>query len=120
MKFVYVDETGGKDQSDAFVMTGLLIDAYSLRICTVTFDDMIRKFLAGIVRRRSNSRPGPLSMGQKAGVKSVMWNERNLSAKFAVSQLSTQGFIPSPSRFKHLTTPQGMLLTVSRLATAIG
>jgi hypothetical protein len=51
MKFVYVDETGAKDQSDAFVMTGLLIDAYSLRICTVTFDDMIRKFLAGIVRR---------------------------------------------------------------------
>jgi len=46
MKFVYVDETGNKDQSDVFVMTGLLIDAYSLRICTVTFDDMIREFLA--------------------------------------------------------------------------
>src|SRR5262249_38659459 len=45
MKFVYVDETGNKDQSDVFVMTGLLIDAYSLRICTATFDDMIREFL---------------------------------------------------------------------------
>src|SRR5262249_45670649 len=46
MKFVYVDETGNKDQSDVFVMTGLLIDAYSLRLCTVTFDDMIRELLA--------------------------------------------------------------------------
>jgi len=45
MKFVYVDETGDKSQSDIFVMTGLLIDAYSLRICTVTFDDMITEFL---------------------------------------------------------------------------
>src|SRR5262249_33343496 len=45
MKFVYVDESGNKDQSDVFVMTGLLIDAYSLRISTATFDDMITTFL---------------------------------------------------------------------------
>jgi Protein of unknown function (DUF3800) len=46
MKFVYVDETGDKGQSDVFVMTGLLIDAYSLRKYTATFDDMITTFLA--------------------------------------------------------------------------
>jgi hypothetical protein len=45
MKFVYVDETGDKGQSDVFVMTGLLIDAYSLRKYTATFDDMITEFL---------------------------------------------------------------------------
>src|SRR5215471_6665585 len=46
MKFVYVDGTGDKGQSDVFVMTGLLIDAYSLRKYTATFDGMIAAFLA--------------------------------------------------------------------------
>jgi len=46
MKFVYVDETGDKNQSDVFVMTGLLIDAYRLRKYTATFDAMITEFLA--------------------------------------------------------------------------
>ena len=32
MKFVYVDEFGDQGQSDIFVMAGLLIDAYRLRI----------------------------------------------------------------------------------------
>jgi hypothetical protein len=45
MKFVYVDETGGRDQSDVFVMTGLLIDAYRLRKYTASFDGMITAFL---------------------------------------------------------------------------
>lgn len=31
VKFAYIDESGGRDQSDAFVMTGLLIDACRLR-----------------------------------------------------------------------------------------
>ena len=46
MKFVYVDETGDKGQSDVFVMTGLLIDAYSLRKYTASFDRMLMAFLA--------------------------------------------------------------------------
>jgi hypothetical protein len=46
MKFVYVDETGDKGQSDVFVMTGLLIDAYSLRKYTASFDRMLTAFLA--------------------------------------------------------------------------
>lgn len=31
MKFIYVDESGGSDQSDVFVMCGLMVDAYKLR-----------------------------------------------------------------------------------------
>jgi Protein of unknown function (DUF3800) len=46
MKFVYVDETGDKGQSDVFVMTGLLIDAYRLRKYTASFDEMLTAFLA--------------------------------------------------------------------------
>jgi hypothetical protein len=45
MKFVYVDESGDQGQSDVFVMTGLLIDAYRLPKYTSTFDKMITAFL---------------------------------------------------------------------------
>jgi Protein of unknown function (DUF3800) len=46
MKFIYVDESGGSTQSDVFVMTGLLVDAYRLRKYTAEFDKMIVDFLA--------------------------------------------------------------------------
>jgi len=46
MKFVYVDESGDKTQSDVFVMTGILVDAYRLRKYTAEFDKMIVDFLA--------------------------------------------------------------------------
>jgi len=38
MKFCYVDESGDKPQSDVFVMTGVLVDAYKLRKHTARFD----------------------------------------------------------------------------------
>jgi hypothetical protein len=40
-----VDESGNKDQSDVFVMAGLLVDAYRLRKHTAAFDEMIASFL---------------------------------------------------------------------------
>jgi len=46
MKFTYVDESGGRDHTDVFVMVGLLIDAYRLRKYTSQFDTMIADFLA--------------------------------------------------------------------------
>jgi len=52
MKFVYVDESGDKGQSDVFVMTGLLVDAYLLRKYTASFDDMITAFLEKHPRSR--------------------------------------------------------------------
>jgi hypothetical protein len=104
MKFVYVDETGGEDQSDVFVMTGLLIDAFNLRICTVTFDDMITEFLKTHPKVKTELKTQAIINGSKAGAKTIMWNERNLSTNFALSRLDTQSFIPSLSRFKHSTT----------------
>ena len=46
MKFCYVDESGDKPQSDVFVMTGVLVDAYKLRKHTARFDQLIADFLA--------------------------------------------------------------------------
>ena len=46
MKFIYVDESGSKDQSDVFVMAGLLVDAYRLRKYTDVFNKLISDFLA--------------------------------------------------------------------------
>lgn len=45
MKFVYVDESGGPNQSDVFVMIGLLVDAYRLRKKTADFDDLLNDLL---------------------------------------------------------------------------
>jgi Protein of unknown function (DUF3800) len=42
MKFAYVDESGGRDQSDVFVMVGLLEDAYRLRKTTMDFDQLLK------------------------------------------------------------------------------
>jgi hypothetical protein len=30
MKFIYIDESGSRDQGDVFVMCGLMVDAYPL------------------------------------------------------------------------------------------
>ena len=69
MKFVYVDETGDKGQSDVFVMTGLLIDAYRLRKHTASFDGTITAFLA----RHPNS---PKELKTKAFINGDMgWNK---------------------------------------------
>jgi hypothetical protein len=38
MKFIYVDESGARDQGDVFVMCGLTVDAYKLRKKTEDFD----------------------------------------------------------------------------------
>jgi len=46
MKFVYTDESGSEDQSDVFVICGLMVDAYKLRKKTAEFDQMLRNFLA--------------------------------------------------------------------------
>ena len=45
MKFVYVDESGGRDQSDVFVMVGLLVDACRLRKKTTDFDKLLKNLL---------------------------------------------------------------------------
>jgi len=41
MKFIYVDESGGRDQGDVFTMCGLMVDAYKLRKKTADFDQKL-------------------------------------------------------------------------------
>lgn len=46
MKFIYVDESGGRDQGDVFVMCGLMVDAYKLRKKTADFDAKLEAILS--------------------------------------------------------------------------
>jgi Protein of unknown function (DUF3800) len=46
MKFIYVDESGGRDQGDVFVMCGLMVDAYKLRKKTSDFDAKLEALFA--------------------------------------------------------------------------
>lgn len=46
MKFIYVDESGARDQGDVFVMCGLMVDAYKLRKKTADFDIKLEAMFA--------------------------------------------------------------------------
>jgi hypothetical protein len=46
MKFIYVDESGGRDQGDVFVLCGLMVDAYKLRKKTADFDTKLEALFA--------------------------------------------------------------------------
>jgi Protein of unknown function (DUF3800) len=46
MKFVYVDESGSRDQGDVFTMCGLMVDAYKLRKKTEDFDTKLEAIFA--------------------------------------------------------------------------
>lgn len=46
MKFIYVDESGARDQGDTFVMCGLMVDAYKLRKKTADFDKKLETIFA--------------------------------------------------------------------------
>ena len=46
MKFIYVDESGARDQGDVFVMCGLMVDAYKLRKKTEDFDQRLEALFA--------------------------------------------------------------------------
>ena len=46
MKFIYIDESGSRDQGDVFVTCGLMVDAYKLRRKTAEFDARLEAILA--------------------------------------------------------------------------
>ena len=52
MKFIYVDESGGPDQSDVFAICGLMVDAYGLRKKTQDFDELLKGMFAGLPVQR--------------------------------------------------------------------
>ena len=59
MKFMYVDESGGPDIGDAFVMCGVMVDAYKIRSKTQALDDMLQDML-----RRHPGQATELKTGQ--------------------------------------------------------
>lgn len=46
MKFIYADESGGRQEGDVFVMCGLMVDAYKLRKKTADFDAKLEAIFA--------------------------------------------------------------------------
>jgi hypothetical protein len=46
MKFIYADESGGREEGDVFVMCGLMVDAYKLRKKTADFDAKLETIFA--------------------------------------------------------------------------
>ena len=46
MKFIYIDESGARNQGDVFVMCGLMVDAYKLRKKTEEFDRRLEAVFA--------------------------------------------------------------------------
>jgi len=46
MKFIYADESGGREEGDVFVMSGLMVDAYKLRKKTADFDAKLEMIFA--------------------------------------------------------------------------
>jgi hypothetical protein len=54
MKFIYIDESGARDQSDVFVMCGLMVDAYKLRKKTEDFDRRLEELFALHPGNRTN------------------------------------------------------------------
>ena len=46
MKFIYIDESGSRDEGDVFVTCGLMVDAYKLRKKTADFDARLEALFA--------------------------------------------------------------------------
>src|SRR5436190_2102732 len=92
MKFVYVDETGDKGQTDVLVMTGLLIDAYLLRKHTASFDRMLTTFLA--------KHPGtPKELKTKVFINgSGGWSRLATRRGSPISLLGSAAIVAGPSR----------------------
>jgi hypothetical protein len=54
MKFIYVDESGARDQGDVFIMCGLMVDAYKLRKKTEDFDLQLEAVFTNHEGKRSD------------------------------------------------------------------
>ena len=71
MKFIYVDESGGRDQGDVFTMCGLMVDAYKLRKKTKILTQSWRPSLQEIPECATISRPADSSTVREAGATSM-------------------------------------------------
>jgi hypothetical protein len=75
MKFIYVDESGSRDQGDVFVMCGLMVDAYKLRKKTEDFDRLLEAVFANHEGNRSDFKTSRFING-KSGWSAVDATER--------------------------------------------
>ena len=71
MKFIYVDESGARDQGDVFVMCGLMVDAYKLRKKTADFDAKLEALFAKHPGNRGDLKTSRFINGKGA------WNQIN-------------------------------------------
>lgn len=65
MKFLYVDESGGPDIGDAFVMCGVMVDAYKIRSKTHALDDMLQDMLRRHPRQATELKTGQFINGKR-------------------------------------------------------
>ena len=75
MKFIYIDESGGRDQGDVFVMCGLMVDAYKLRKKTEDFDKRLEALFARHPGKRADFKTSRFING-KGGWRAVDATER--------------------------------------------
>ena len=82
MKFIYVDESGSRDQGDAFVMCGLTVDACKLRKKLKILIVCLRLYSPIIPETERISRRAGSSMARMAGARSTRPSERRSSRAF--------------------------------------
>ena len=75
MKFIYVDESGARDQGDVFVMCGLMVDAYKLRKKTADFDRRLEAIFTKHPGKREDFKTSRFING-KGGWRHVEADER--------------------------------------------
>ena len=80
MKFIYVDESGARDQGDVFAMCGLMVDAYKLRKKTGDFDRRLETVFANHEGNRSDFKTSRFING-KGGWSSVDASKRKAFLK---------------------------------------
>lgn len=80
MKFIYVDESGARDQGDVFIMCGLMVDAYKLRKKTEEFDRLLEAMFANHEGNRSDFKTSRFING-KGGWSAVDATERKAFLK---------------------------------------
>ena len=88
MKFIYVDESGARDQGDAFIMCGLMIDAYKLRKKTEEFDRRLGEVFVNHEGNRSDFKTSRFING-KGGWSAVDATERKAFLK-RISELAVE------------------------------
>ena len=88
MKFIYIDESGSRDQGDVFVTFGLMVDAYKLRKKTADFDQRLEALFAKHPGNRADFKTSRFING-KGGWREIDATERKAFLK-SVCELAVE------------------------------